>query len=87
MGTEKGSLHLTNDPVRQALSLLEWICSWDAVGGGKKSRYVFFTRVGFLLILIFVLGLLSNAEWTGGRRSCVVQGDLIGQSLCAESKS
>lgn len=54
--------------------------------GGRRLVMFFFTRVGFLLILIFVLGLLSNAEWTSGRRSCVVQGDLIGQSLCAESK-
>ena len=69
VGTGNSSLPLTNDPGRQALGLLEWICSWDAVGG-KKSCNVFLAKVGFLLILIFVLGLLSKAEWISGRQSC-----------------
>lgn len=35
---------------------------WDAVCG-KKACNVFLATVGFLLKLMFALGLLSNTDW------------------------
>lgn len=49
---------------------------WDAVCG-KKACNVFLATVGFLLKLMFALGLLSNTDWTKWRKEVdVVQGDL-----------
>lgn len=61
--------------------------TWDAVCG-KKACNVFLATVGFLLKLMFALGLLSNTAWTKWKEEVyVAQGDLSSSSLHAESKS